>query len=93
MNRVEIYADAIPGFAVPLRKCRASSVELSSGRGDVWGARIQSKFSPSYKQLCQVRARLPNGGDYTITGVVFNRPNEALTLPVQNCSALEALRR
>jgi len=84
MNRVEIYADAIPACSPWIDAPGAFKRGFIERRGDaVGGSEYGGTSRHFYEQLASERA-LPNGGDYTDPRYCVNRPTEALTLAVAN---------
>ena len=80
MNRVEVYADANPGFQSAIDAPGASSVDMSRDGGTLWvGTNTEELLAISAASL-QLSARYPMTGASPIPGVVFNRPLEALAL-------------
>ena len=80
MNRVEIYADAIPGLQSVIDAPGASSVDLSSDGATLWVGTNTEELFAIFTSSLQVSARYPMAGITPIPGIVFNRPTEALTL-------------
>src|SRR5258708_38446347 len=80
MNRVEIYADAIPGLQSVIDAPGASSVDLSSDGATLWVGANTEELLAIFTSSSQVSARYPMAGVIPIPGIVFNRPTEALTL-------------
>src|SRR5258708_12198397 len=80
MNRVEIYADAIPGLQSVIDAPGASSADLSSDGATLWVGANTEELLAIFTSSLQVSARYPMAGITPIPGIVFNRPPEALTL-------------
>jgi len=80
MNRVEVYANANPSLQSVIDVPGASSVDLSSDGATLWvGTGTEELLAISTVSM-QVSARYPMAGLLPISGVVFDRPREALTL-------------